>query len=90
MRKIITISVDTTEDTDIINYLTGLPNGSQSSFIREAIRAYISGQQPDVSNQQVIDTLLTAISNLQIVGTDTNQPAEAPEFSDALNGLGEW
>jgi len=89
MRKIITISVDTTEDTDILEYLTGLPNGSQSSFIREAIRTHISGQQPDVSNQQVIDTLLAAISNLQIVGTETAS-AESPEFSDALNGLGEW
>jgi len=89
MRKIITISVDTTEDSDIIEHLTGLPNGTQSAFIRAAIRAYIDGQQ-DASNQQVIDTLLAAINNLQIVGPAASQPAEAPELSEALNGLGEW
>ena len=87
--KVVTIKLNPTEDSDIIDHLTGLPTGSQSAFIRAAIRAYIDGQQ-DVSNQQVIDTLLAAINNLQVVGPAANQPAEAPELSEALNGLGEW
>ena len=86
---IVTIRLNKIEDSDIIEHLTGLQNGTQSAFIRAAIRAYIDGQQ-DVSNQQVIDTLLAAINNLQIVGPVASQPAEAPDLSEALNGLGEW
>ena len=95
MNKPYAFSVNTIDDADIISYLDNLPNGQKSDFIRQAIRAKIATEQ-DLSNQQVLDTLLAAFDELKKGGVMATPPPhpngfdENPEVANVLRGLGEW
>lgn len=83
-----TFSVNQIEDPDIVAYLEQVPGGQMSAFIRDAIRCQMAKER-DLSNREVVDTLLAALANLRVV-TDQVESGESPELLHALSGLGEW
>lgn len=83
-----TFSVNQIEDPDIVAYLEQVPGGQMSAFIRDAIRCQMAKER-DLSNREVVDTLLAALANLRVV-TDQVENGEGPELLQALSGLGEW
>lgn len=92
MNKPYSFNVNDEEDPDIITCLDNLPRGTLSAFIRDAIRCQM-GRQADLTNQQVVDILLSAIKK---GGVGSAPPPhleeinEIPEIVAALGGLGEW
>jgi hypothetical protein len=94
MNKPYSFNVNDEEDPDIIACLDNLPRGTLSAFIRDAIRCQMGRHaERDLSNQQVVDILLSAIKKGGVGSAPPPPPgdvAEAPEIIAALGGLGEW
>lgn len=88
MNKPYTFNVDDEKDPDIAAWLDAIPKGQTSAFIREAIRCQMAKER-DLSNREVVDTLLAALANLRVV-TDQVESGESPELLHTLSGLGEW
>jgi hypothetical protein len=92
-KRIISISMDTEEDADIVAFLDTLRKNQVSAFFREAAREKISRDQADLTNRQVVDTLLAALDEIKrngVTGPVVTEPAQDPEFINTLKGLGEW
>lgn len=88
MNKPYSFNVDDEKDPDIVSWLDAIPKGQMSAFIREAIRCQMAKER-DLSNREVVDTLLAALANLRVV-TDQVGETENSEFAQAISGLGEW
>lgn len=88
MNKPYSFNVDDEKDPDIVACLDAIAKGQMSAFIRDAIRCQMAKER-DLSNREVVDTLLAALANLRVV-TDQVESGESPELLHALSGLGEW
>lgn len=88
MNKPYSFNVDDKKDPDIVAWLDKIPKGQISAFIRDAIRCQMA-QERDLSNKELADLLLSAISNLSLAASVTDQ-VENPEIIRALAGLGEF
>lgn len=88
MNKPYSFNVDDEKDPDIVAWLDAIPKGQMSAFIRDAIRCQMA-QERDLSNREVVNTLLAALANLRVV-TGQVEETENPELAQALSGLGEW
>lgn len=89
MNKPYSFNVNDEEDPNIIACLDNLPRGTLSAFIRDAIRCKM-GRQADLTNQQVVDILLSAIKKGGVGSATPPHLEENPEIVAALGGLGEW
>lgn len=91
MNKPYAFNVNTEEDPEIAAYLDNIPKGQLSAFIRDAIRCQMA-KQPDLSNKDLLDLLLAAISEIAVAPAVAalDGHKENPEVIDALGKLGEW
>lgn len=58
MAKVVkSVSLDATDDRDLIRYLDSLPRGAMSGVIRDALRAHLQGQNDVITLGHVYQAL---------------------------------